>query len=280
METLGFAELSTIVRQQEPWQRQASHLLATRQTQKALRAYDKRGQVHYTDKAHEKLISHWAHHLRASKEFQEKEGHGGCQEEFPRPSALILAYTNQDVQTLNTFARQEARQAGLLTGPDHDMRVCKILNLETLESPGPDKTPLTPKLVYETKPFAMGEPIVFLRNDYALNVRNGQLGRLTHIQEGILTIEKNDGTVIELDVETYGHIDHGYATTIHKSQGATVDKTFVFASPHMNQHLTYVALTRHKEDVHIYADTHLFKNQMMCGVQTSPTFAHPRGLCI
>jgi hypothetical protein len=29
----------------------------------------------------------------------------------------------------------------------------------------------------------------------------------------------------------------------------------------MNQHLTYVALTRHKEDVHIYADTHLFKNQ-------------------
>ncbi len=260
METIGFVELSTIVRQQEDWQRQASHLFATRQTQEALKAYDKRGYVHYADNAHQKLITDWACNVRASKEFQEKEGHRGCQEKFPRPSALILAHTNQDVQTLNAFARQEARQAGVLQGPDYDIRVCKILNLETLD-PDRHNTALRPKIVYETKHFAVGEPIVFLRNDYDLNVRNGQLGRITHIEESILTIHKNDGTDIQLDVETYGHIDYGYATTIHKSQGTTVDKTFVFASPNMNQHLTYVALTRHKEDVNIYADTHLFKNR-------------------
>ncbi|WP_081455395.1 hypothetical protein [Roseibium aggregatum] len=34
-----------------------------------------------------------------------------------------------------------------------------------------------------------------------------------------------------------------YATTIHKSQGATVDRAYVLASATMDRHLTYVAMT-------------------------------------
>lgn len=43
-----------------------------------------------------------------------------------------------------------------------------------------------------------------------------------------------------------------YAVTIHKSQGATVDKTWLYASKTMDQHLMYVAGTRHKELFNIY----------------------------
>jgi hypothetical protein len=50
----------------------------------------------------------------------------------------------------------------------------------------------------------------------------------------------------------YNTLDHGYATTIHKSQGATVDQVKVLASLSLDRHLTYVAMTRHREDLAVY----------------------------
>ena len=50
----------------------------------------------------------------------------------------------------------------------------------------------------------------------------------------------------------YSNLDHGYATTIHKSQGATVDRVKVLASLSLDRHLTYVAMTRHREDLQLY----------------------------
>ena len=47
----------------------------------------------------------------------------------------------------------------------------------------------------------------------------------------------------------YNNVDHGYATTVHKSQGATVDRVKVLASLSLDRHLTYVAMTRHREDL-------------------------------
>ena len=57
---------------------------------------------------------------------------------------------------------------------------------------------------------------------------------------------------IDIDQRTYRNLDHGYATTIHKSQGATVDRVKVLASLSLDRHLTYVAMTRHREDVGLY----------------------------
>ncbi len=47
----------------------------------------------------------------------------------------------------------------------------------------------------------------------------------------------------------YAHIDHGYAATIHKAQGVTVDRAHVLATPHMDRHAAYVGLTRHRSGV-------------------------------
>src|SRR5690606_5901982 len=57
---------------------------------------------------------------------------------------------------------------------------------------------------------------------------------------------------VELDQRFYRNVDHGYATTIHKSQGATVDRVKVLASLSLDRHLTYVAMTRHRDDVALY----------------------------
>ena len=47
-------------------------------------------------------------------------------------------------------------------------------------------------------------------------------------------------------------LDHGYAATVHKSQGVTVDRMFVLATQNLDRHSTYVALSRHREQIEVY----------------------------
>ncbi len=115
-------------------------------------------------------------------------------------------------------------------------------------------------MVKEAKPFAVGEQIVFLRNDYSLGVRNGQLGVIQKIDEGFLHVEMEFLKTITFDISQYRFFDQGYATTIHKSQASTVDQTFLYASQGMDQPLTYVGLTRHRHQAHVYADKTDFSN--------------------
>lgn len=252
METVGFAELSTIVRQKVDWQREASQQLATHQTEKALEAYHQNNSIHYSQEAKNQLIQDWIEHVR--KDAIEKLSH----HHSPVSTSLILAHTNQDGKDLNILARQEMQKEGLLDDINYRFIISKPLNLETLDKGQTDSTnhhSFKPKLISEEREFAIGDQIIFSRNDYGLNVRNGQLAKIMDIQEELITVQKEDQSSLTFDMGNYNHIDHGYATTIHKSQGTTVDKTFVYASPSLNKHLTYVALTRHKEDVQIYVDT-------------------------
>ena len=52
----------------------------------------------------------------------------------------------------------------------------------------------------------------------------------------------------------YAALDHGYACTIHKSQGATVDNAYVLGSNTMDHHLSYVAMTRHRNEMQLYGE--------------------------
>jgi hypothetical protein len=55
-------------------------------------------------------------------------------------------------------------------------------------------------------------------------------------------------------------VDHGYATTIHKAQGATVDRAYVLASETMDRHLAYVVMTRQRESATLYAGREEFRD--------------------
>ncbi|MEM6901017.1 MAG: hypothetical protein AAF583_14765, partial [Pseudomonadota bacterium] len=58
--------------------------------------------------------------------------------------------------------------------------------------------------------------------------------------------------IVRFDPQEFQSLDHGYAVTIHKSQGATVDQSYVLASRSMDRHLGYVAMTRHREDMRLF----------------------------
>src|SRR3546814_7981653 len=95
--------------------------------------------------------------------------------------------------------------------------------------------------------FAGGDRIMFLKNERGLGVKNGTLGQVERVSPDSMAVRLDDGRRIAFDLKDYAHIDHGYAATIHKSQGVTVDQAHVLATPGMDRHSAYVALSRSEE---------------------------------
>ncbi len=104
--------------------------------------------------------------------------------------------------------------------------------------------------------FAVGDRVVGRRNDRALGILNGQRGTVRGMDPARRTIEVDldDGKRVALsrDYLCAGHLDHGYAITAHRAQGATVDRAFVLGSDGLYREWGYTALSRHRDEARFY----------------------------
>ncbi|KAB2956556.1 MAG: Ti-type conjugative transfer relaxase TraA [Rhizobiaceae bacterium] len=215
----GGAEIGEVRRQHEDWQRDATRDLATGRTGNAIHAYEQHGMVHVAEtreQARGDLIERWDRDRQAS----------------PDSSRIILTHTNDEVRALNDAARERMRDAGNL---GDEVRV-------TVER--------------GERTFAAGDRVMFLQNERGLGVKNGTLGTIEQVSAQSMIVRTDDGRSVAFDLKDYDKIDHGYAATIHKAQGMTVDRTHVLATPGMDAHGSYVALSRHRDgtDLHYGRD--------------------------
>ena len=82
----------------------------------------------------------------------------------------------------------------------------------------------------EERRFAVGDRIVALKNEAKLDLQNGAMGTIRELDErGRALVDLGDRQVA-LDLTRYRQLDHAYAVTIHKSQGATVEHSIMFAT--------------------------------------------------
>jgi len=100
--------------------------------------------------------------------------------------------------------------------------------------------------------FASRDRVMFLQNERSLGVKNGTLGTIEQVSAQNMTVQTDDGRSVAFDLKDYDRIDHGYAATIHKAQGMTVDRTHVLATPAMDAHGSYVALSRHRDGMELH----------------------------
>ncbi len=259
-ERYSFVELSEIRRQRTPWQQEATRCLARGQTREALAAYEHHLHVHpflTQAEARASLISLW-NDVRLSS---------------PHESQLILAYTKADVLALNTEARTLRHAQGEL-GADYSFMTHQGERF-----------------------FAKGDRLYFLKNDRDLGVMNGSLGTIVDVHKKVLSVSldpigsRKGPKIIPVHTDLYQHLDHGYAATIHKSQGVTVDRTYLLAERYLDAHATYVGLSRHRESVELFWSKEVFpslegfirtlgrdKSKDLASDYGVSSFAHERGI--
>jgi hypothetical protein len=104
--------------------------------------------------------------------------------------------------------------------------------------------------------FAEGDRVVGTRNDRQRGILNGQLGHIREIDERsrMVKVRLDNGREVTFDSGYLadGHLDHAYALTAHKAQGATVDRAFVLGSEDLYRELGYTALSRHRDEARFY----------------------------
>ncbi|WP_237237794.1 hypothetical protein [Sphingomonas melonis] len=102
---------------------------------------------------------------------------------------------------------------------------------------------------------------MFLRNERSLGVKNGTLGTIGRVSPEGMTVRLDGGREVTFAAKDYAAVDHGYAATFHKSQGVTVDRAHVLATPGMDRHSGYVGLSRHREGVQLHYGRDDFADQ-------------------
>ena len=152
----------------------------------------------------------------------------GDRQASPDKSRIILTHTNDEVRAVNEAARGRIRKAGEL---GDDVRL-------TVER--------------GARSFASGDRVIFLQNERGFGVKNGTLGTIEQVSERSMSVRTDDGRSVSFDLKDYDRIDHGYAATIHKAQGMTVDRTHVLATPGLDAHGSYVALSRHRDGMDLH----------------------------
>ncbi len=98
---------------------------------------------------------------------------------------------------------------------------------------------------------AAGDRLMARRNDRKIGLRNGDLMTVTEIAQtgdgaAAIRARRDDGIEVEIKTADYACLDHGYAVTTHKAQGATVQKaTVLITDPAMTDvHSFYVSASR------------------------------------
>ena len=154
--------------------------------------------------------------------------------------SLLIAADRATVSTLNLRARADRIDSGEIVGPDvalHDGTSC-----------------------------AAGDWITTRRNDRRLPVpgggyvRNGASWQVIAVHpDGSVdahTRKELASGVVRLPSRYVAeHVELGYATTVHRAQGATVDTAHTVVTEQMTRQSLYVAMTRGREANHAYIDT-------------------------
>ena len=213
---LGAITLTENRRQIDEWERKALDHLREDGLLLGVNAYRRRGRMNLDDTPREskqRLIDDWWTARTAGEHV------------------AMVALRHDDVRDLNRRARVRLERAGELSGPRLRIGAFEV---------------------------AIGDEILARRNDYALGVLNGDRGRVVSIdpEHRSLTfaVERTEaGVTLPASYLEEGHVDHAYAITIHKAQGATYDRCLLYGDDAIYRQAAYTALSRGRSGNALYA---------------------------
>lgn len=111
----------------------------------------------------------------------------------------------------------------------------------------------------EPRVLAQGDRIQFRTPDRALGVANGDFATIKAIDARRAVLFLDNGKELSVAADRLRHIDHGYASTSHSAQGATVDQVIIDIDTRLSPELInrkqfYVSISRARKAVAIYTN--------------------------
>jgi conjugative relaxase-like TrwC/TraI family protein len=206
--------LADNLRQTDPAERAALAELRAGALGRAVAWYARSGRLHPVANrqvAVRAMVGAWASDLDAGRE------------------TLLLAYRRESVAALNAAAREVWERAGMLSGP-------------ALVAPG-------------GRTYRAGDEVITLAPGPKGAWVTSQTARVTAVDPAALTLTARtpEGRQLQMgpDEVAAERLDHGYAITAHRSQGATVDAAHLLDDGG-GRELAYVAMSRARHASHVY----------------------------
>jgi len=111
----------------------------------------------------------------------------------------------------------------------------------------------------ERRIFSRGDRIQFRAPDRALGLANGDFATIKSIDARRAVLRLDNGKGVSVASDRLRHIDHGYASTSHSAQSATVDRVIVDTDTRLSPELVnrkqfYVSISRAWHSLAIYTD--------------------------
>lgn len=262
---IGSSRINEIRRQKTAWQQAASMDFATGDPVRAFEEYDKAGRVVIAED-YDATVAALVERYAGTKflPFLDHSGESG-------KTRTILTSWNVDARTINEQVRAAGRRpGGWLTGDD--------IEIEAIPRSQEKPQPLA---------LAAGDDIIFGETveigDF--KVRNADIATIVGIERAAdgdhrisfefrkmdatgrprrLTAKLSElvGWRDETDPSRIPKMQHAYAMTVHAAQGVTVDECFVANLRGMGRESAYVAMTRHRDNVTVYADGSRIADQL------------------
>ncbi|MCZ7448182.1 ATP-dependent RecD-like DNA helicase [Rhizobium rhizogenes] len=203
--------------------------------------------------------------VRASDQIIDRmlEQMNGVCDQYPVDDRLVMAHSNRSVNRANIALHQRfVDKSGL---QNQQISVWSSVMDGGNSEFGIDDG--SSRQVQQRINLALGDRILFSENRLQADIRNGTFATVVGLRSAELSGDENgthaavrisarlDGSsriVTWTDSEFTG-FTYGYAATIHKSQGATVDHAILICDGALSDKLTYVGLTRHRGRLDVIA---------------------------
>ncbi len=156
---------------------------------------------------------------------------------FALNERLIITMRNVEVDSINQGIRELLKAKGLLTGKEYR----HYLSSEKHED------------------YMAGDRILFKSTNKDLQIENGEFATITSVSNDRLIAKTDSGKEIEFNPQDVS-FKHGYASTVYKAQGASIKDVYVLHNLAGNSRNSYVAMTRHIEEVKLYYNRKATRN--------------------
>lgn len=232
------ARVSNIIRQREPWAREAITEFGQGRAAEALARFAE----------HDLLIETEGAKAAINATVAIAESY---QAEHSAETYLILAKSNSTVAVISCAIRERRKAAGLLNG--HEVQI-------SASTPSGHPTEIS---------LAQGDRIRFLVRNDELGVVNGTVATVTKVVERRSTYDRTRHIKIAADISGRkivfdpavladnrgrARLAWAYASTIYGAQCLTVDNAVIHIDPSCNRHDIYVAASRARERTTLVVD--------------------------